>query len=395
MVLLLLSLAANFVLLIAWHRARQPAVVYQLKLPPRPALTTNILRPIRTNLVIEPHLLSWADIESPDYPTYIRNLRNIGCPEPTIRDIVVADVNELFSRRRATDVPSVNQQWWLAEPDEEVVEKSLAQQDALEAERRDLLTRLLGPAWDVTGTAVEVPGSAITLDGPLLGELAPETKRALRDIEFRAREQRRAYTQTRRDEGKPVDPAELVRLSRSTRDELARVLGPAELEEYLLRYSNNAAELRKTLHGFDASPEEFRGLFRAVDAIDLERAALSDSNDPATVRQRQELEAKREEAIRAALPAERYTYYHLNQDPGFRQARETAEQLGAPAEAVVPLFQINQETDRERGRILNDPSLTPEQQNQELAGVDQVRLDSLRRLLGEERFRRWQAGDKR
>ena len=108
--LLLLSLAANFVLLIAWHRARQPAVVYQLKLPPRPALTTNILRPIRTNLVIEPHLLSWADIESPDYPTYIRNLRNIGCPEPTIRDIVVADVNELFSRRRATEVPSVNQQ---------------------------------------------------------------------------------------------------------------------------------------------------------------------------------------------------------------------------------------------------------------------------------------------
>jgi len=228
--------------------------------------------------------------------------------------------------------------------------KFLEQGRAMLEKKRDLLTRLLGPAWDVTGTAVEVPGSAITLDGPLLGELAPETKRALRDIEFRSREQRRAYTQARRDEGKPIDPAELVRLSRSTRDELARVLGPAELEEYLLRYSNNAAELRKTLHGFDASPEEFRSLFRAVAAIDLERAALGGSNDPATVRQRQELEAKREEAIRAALPAERYTYYHLNQDPGFRQARETAEQLGAPAEAVVPLFQINQETERERGR---------------------------------------------
>src|SRR3954462_879248 len=35
----------------------------------------------------------WASVESPDYREYIANLRAIGCPEETIRDIVIADVN--------------------------------------------------------------------------------------------------------------------------------------------------------------------------------------------------------------------------------------------------------------------------------------------------------------
>jgi hypothetical protein len=34
----------------------------------------------------------WSQIEAADYPTYIRNLRRIGCPEETIADIITADV---------------------------------------------------------------------------------------------------------------------------------------------------------------------------------------------------------------------------------------------------------------------------------------------------------------
>src|SRR4030095_7552909 len=34
----------------------------------------------------------WSQIEAADYPTYIRNLRRIGCPEETILDIITADV---------------------------------------------------------------------------------------------------------------------------------------------------------------------------------------------------------------------------------------------------------------------------------------------------------------
>src|SRR5262249_37412952 len=43
---------------------------------------------------------TWGQVESADYPTYIANLRSIGCPEPTIKDIIAADVHALYLRKR-------------------------------------------------------------------------------------------------------------------------------------------------------------------------------------------------------------------------------------------------------------------------------------------------------
>jgi hypothetical protein len=43
--------------------------------------------------------LHWSDLESDDYPTYIRNLRSIGCPEQTVRDIITADIKALYDTK--------------------------------------------------------------------------------------------------------------------------------------------------------------------------------------------------------------------------------------------------------------------------------------------------------
>jgi len=39
--------------------------------------------------------MTWETVEAADYRVYIENLRNIDCPEETIRDIILADVNKL------------------------------------------------------------------------------------------------------------------------------------------------------------------------------------------------------------------------------------------------------------------------------------------------------------
>ena len=44
----------------------------------------------------------WKQIEAADYPTYIENLRAIGCPEETVRDIITADVAGLYEEREVT-----------------------------------------------------------------------------------------------------------------------------------------------------------------------------------------------------------------------------------------------------------------------------------------------------
>ena len=40
---------------------------------------------------------NWRSVESDDYKKYIAKLRTIGCPEETIKDILIADVNKLYA----------------------------------------------------------------------------------------------------------------------------------------------------------------------------------------------------------------------------------------------------------------------------------------------------------
>lgn len=384
------SLALNLILGAGWYLARRLAPPRRPLVVRRAPPITNIVRTMRTNLIFRPQLLSWQDIESSDYVTYIENLRNFGCPKSTIRDIIVADVNQLFARRRATGIVSVTHQWWRSEPDPDVLQAAADKVQELDNERRNLLTQLLGLQWEATADALAVPDTSITLDGPLLGELSPEVKQAIRDIELRSRERQAASARRLLKEGKFWDPAENARLREQTREELAKVLSPAQLEEYLLRYSHNADKLRDALRGFDATPEEFRSLFRATDSVDAQLQMLAGATDQSSVKRRQELEKQREQAVEQALKPERYQFYRLNRDPAFQEARDTAEWLGAAPETVLPLYQINQATEQERRRVLGNNELTPEEQSQELAAIYQHQMDSLRKLLGEEAFKRLQ-----
>ncbi|HKQ40819.1 MAG TPA: hypothetical protein VJ063_22315, partial [Verrucomicrobiae bacterium] len=41
--------------------------------------------------------VTWDQLESEDYKTYIERLRSINCPEQTIRDIIIADLDKLLA----------------------------------------------------------------------------------------------------------------------------------------------------------------------------------------------------------------------------------------------------------------------------------------------------------
>jgi hypothetical protein len=49
---------------------------------------------------VETEPFNWSQMESSDYRTYIANLRRVGCPEQTIRDIITADLDGLYSPKR-------------------------------------------------------------------------------------------------------------------------------------------------------------------------------------------------------------------------------------------------------------------------------------------------------
>src|SRR5437867_6519435 len=137
-----------------------------------------------TNIVLRRQFFSWRSVESDDYPTYVANLRLIGCPEQTIRDIIIADVNGLFARKRAIEVVSPEQQWWRTSPDTNVVQAAAQKARELEDDRRALLTKLLGPNWEA-GDIVSLPRPSrpgMVLDGPQMVELPAESKQDIQQI---------------------------------------------------------------------------------------------------------------------------------------------------------------------------------------------------------------------
>ena len=348
---------------------------------------------VQTQVVVRRQNFTWEEVESNDYATYIKNLREIGCPNATIRDIIVADVDELYSHRRASEVVSADHQWWKSEPDIGAVQAAAEKLKILEAERRTLLTRLLGSGWETAGNPLPPPTrTGISLTGPVLGELTSPTKEAVYEIAAQTQLKIEAYQDAQRQAGKEVDPMELVKLRQESRAELAKVLSPAQMEEFLLRYSSTAYQMRSELRGLDFTPDEFRNFFRARDPVDQQADIHYNGDDPEKLRRKKELETQRDAAIEQALGKEHFATYKLYQDPLFQLSRATAEQMGAPAELVLPIYQINQLTEAERKRIQNDSTLSGDEKIDAIASTQAEQQKSLEKILGPEVLQRYLQG---
>ena len=150
---LLLSISLNAVVLLVagwmlWQQP-QPSVATVTSPEPKPAATPAVASD-------SPPPFHWSQIESPDYPTFIANLRRIGCPEHTIRHLVDGELQLILAEKLAAQ----------ASPQANVSQPTF---DQLEAERLALLDHLLQPAASphplhapapATGTAsADDPGS--------------------------------------------------------------------------------------------------------------------------------------------------------------------------------------------------------------------------------------------
>lgn len=342
-------------------------------------VTNGPLRISKTNIFLRPRTFTWRDLESTNYDLYVLNLRGIGCPESTVRDIILADVNLVYAhKRRELGTGTNDLQWWRSEPD---AGEALAMQQklqALEEERRKLLARLLGPNWEEGPESEPEP---LLLNGPTLSLLTPEQKQAVQDIVARSHTAIRDYVRQCQQVGEAPDSVQLARLREDTRQQLAAQLNPQQMEEFLLRYSGNASQLRDQMRGFNTAPDEFRRLFAATDSIDRELAALS-PNDPASAARRQALQAQRDTAIMQALGADRFQEYRMAKEPAYMQAMTEALDAGATTQAGSTLYEINQAASQERDRIRNDPNLTAAEKEKLLKDIEQERLEAKAQALG-------------
>ena len=97
-ILLNLALIGYLIVILQRSHATRVEVV-----PPAAKKSTGVESnpaPAVTATAVESKTFDWSQVESADYRTYIANLRGIGCPERTIRDIITADVDSMYAERR-------------------------------------------------------------------------------------------------------------------------------------------------------------------------------------------------------------------------------------------------------------------------------------------------------
>lgn len=143
------SLAGNFVLiaigLALWVRGN---------VPPSSILTATS----------EPTTFHWRQIDSDDFPTFVGNLRSIGCPESIIHDIVKGELTEIYAEKEKTAVAPALPNEVRPNPSSAVSAGTLPRQTVFEvrAERDQTLAALLAPA-----------GAAKRLDSPSTHDVQP------------------------------------------------------------------------------------------------------------------------------------------------------------------------------------------------------------------------------
>lgn len=343
-----------------------------------------------------PSRFTWRFIESTDFKQYIANLRAIGCPEQTIQDIVIAEVDKLYAGKEAALRLRTEhlKPWEVFAVSTRVTMERERKLRQLLREKRDLLKELLG-----IDVPLEAPSS---LGGGLAGRDS-RFEKAFQDLPEGKRGAVRAIQEDYWDKleelnlrtmgfWEPEDQEEQRRLKIEYRTALAKTLTGDELLDFDLATSSVGNRVRSEFSALSATAQEMREIFRARWKLDEEASALapSDPNDPQAARKRAEARQLAENEIKSILGEQRYADYQRSRDPQFRNLARLAQETGLPSDTAIKAWDAQRLARDESNKLRSNPDFTPEQRDQLMRQM-QAELDAaMTQLLGREAFDRFQ-----
>ncbi len=199
----------------------------------------------------------WRQVESEDYKQYIANLRAIGCPEKTIKEIITADVNDLFATRRATITRTNRYEYWRSNP----VNFSEAQQKRLsdlDSEKAQTLQALGVQSADFANILGDYFRSSLEAKEMELDFLSQSKRQQIKELEFE-----QGQLMLAAGEGS----AKAVEIEKQTEAAIKSLLTVEEQHEYELRVSLPALQLRGALNQLEPTEQEFRAIYDTWTAL--------------------------------------------------------------------------------------------------------------------------------
>jgi hypothetical protein len=319
----------------------------------------------------------WALVQAGDTASADR-LRALGLPEHVVRALIRAEVNARYlEREKALYAGNESNYWERAFSTYRFRANDAAAALDLTREKEAELKRLLGPS-----PADENPWARDTL-----AFLPADKREQLKLIE----EDYRAM-QTRNDQYSmirlPEDREKQRYLETQKRTDLEAILTPEELEQYDLRNSSTAQQLRWQLAGFDMNEDEYKTVFALQKPFDDKyRADRGSSRSPEDMRARSDAQKVLEADIKAALGEQRFAEYKRAQDQDYKLLRQLNTRLEVPTEKINQAYDLKLALEKKVREFKPTPGADRNKQRADFQAALALEAEtSYKNLLGEKAY---------
>ncbi len=383
--LLIISVALNVILGVAHSLKREAPLPVS---PPEAQRNTDqtaviakaepavkVDRQVVTNTVLKK--FTWESVESADYKEYIANLRSVGCPEDTIRDVITADVNKLYDQKKKQirGEPKEFEFWKSGNPFAMMYDvDNLEKNRELDKEKNALL-RALGIEPDMK-TAM----SAMVNPMETMMDFLPESKKA-KVMELMGKMQTKMAKAMK--DGQP-DPEVIQKAQKEIEDAIAKELTPDEFFDYQMRFSQTANMLRSRTAGFDPTKEEFVSLYNLQKEFDNEHSMFARGNETKAEREIREKDQKLlDESTKQTLGDGRYEDFKRSQDYAFRQIHQAAKRADLGNAEAIKVYEMKKLAEKQVADLRRNKALDAAERNNVLSGIRDETERSIKAVLGE------------
>jgi hypothetical protein len=340
--------------------------------------------PVATNGVsVLTNRFRWEQLESEDYREYAANLRGIGCPEKTIRDIIAADVEKAYGAKTAA--VSLGVGFWSSGAKRAAATRVQEErQQALEKEKEALLQQLLGS--DCHTSQSEHTDDLIE-QAIMRFVIGPASEEALQKV-FAAisKGEKLSNEITSRAKGVVLDADNdaISKVNQQAQVELKLALTPTQIEEFTARAA--AMDLaNRDLTYFHVTPGELRQMA----CIRAEVFGLNDEK-PFNLFGRwsktEDEDAKYKQRLKEFFGEKRYTEYERAQDAAYQLVVDLSAQHNLSSTAAVKIYEIKQLADAGLEGLKSDDSLPATDREGQCRQLQNSTTAAVRRVLGDAAF---------
>jgi hypothetical protein len=339
-------------------------------------------------VVYQSNAFNWNQLESTDYRQYIANLRAIGCPEITLRDIIMTDVMRLYAQRRGQYYQNGRPfRFWETDEKRKLKQTQLEEREKqltqIDKELPAVLRELLGVNYEREMNKYFVDTDE---DNRRLSFLSEDKRSQLLALRDKFEGERESITfGLQAGALSPGDIEKLRKIDEEQNTALSGLLSPEEKDDYQLSMSPTADHLRKELVGFNPTEEEFRDLFRRQQAIDA-AYAYEDMSDPSVRDAKAAAEQSMMSDVKAQLSPDRAAALDRSKDPEYQNLSILAERFDLPVETSQAIVDMRQVAEDEKQQLLANKEISPERVEGALKAIEAETERAARETLGDKAY---------